>query len=229
MARKTKEEAELTRCSILDAAEQVFQTRGAAGTSLQHIADAAGVTRGAVYWHFKDKADLFNAMMERVCLPFEESTEAVEQAPPELTLKRLREHFAFLLDRTQSSEQVRRVFSIATQMVEYNGELAPVRERRLQWQADHVALLERALRAARKAGQVSTTVPLKQAAMGLHALFDGLLQNWLLQPESFDLRRVGQRTLDLYLAGLCAGPRSDAASSSVPSPAARSARARAGA
>ncbi len=206
MARKTKEEAELTRCSILDAAEQVFHAQGVAGTSLQDIAEAAGVTRGAVYWHFKDKADLFNAMMERVCMPFEESSDAVERASPELALKRLREHFAFLLGRTQTDEQVRRVFSIATQMVEYNGELAQVRERRLQWQADHVALLEQALAAGRKAGDVTTTVPLRQLALGLHALFDGLLQNWLLKPESFDLQRVGVRVLDIYLAGLHAGP-----------------------
>lgn len=206
MARKTKEEAELTRCSILDAAEQVFHAQGVAGTSLQDIAEAAGVTRGAVYWHFKDKADLFNAMMERVCMPFEESSDAVESASPELALKRLREHFAFLLGRTQTDEQVRRVFSIATQMVEYNGELAQVRERRLQWQADHVALLEQALAAGRKAGDVTTTVPLRQLALGLHALFDGLLQNWLLKPESFDLQRVGVRVLDIYLAGLHAGP-----------------------
>lgn len=202
MVRKTKEEAELTRSSILDAAEQVFHAHGVAGTSLQNIAEAAGVTRGAVYWHFKDKADLFNAMMERVCMPFEESSDALERAPAELALQRLREHLGFLLDRTQGDEQVRRVFSIATQMVEYNGELAQVRERRLQWQADHIALLERALAAARKAGQLKTAVPPKQLALGLHALFDGLLQNWLLKPDSFDLKRVGARVLDIYLAGL---------------------------
>ena len=208
MARKTKEDAELTRCSILDAAEEAFHAHGVAGTSLQNIAEAAGVTRGAVYWHFKDKADLFNAMMERVCLPFEESSDAVDRASPDLAIRRLREHLAFLLVRTQTDEQVRRVLSVATQMVEYNGELAPVRERRLQWQADHVALLERALAAGRKAGDVTTSVPLRQAALGLHALLDGLLQNWLLKPESFDLKRVGVQVLDIYLAGLKAGPRS---------------------
>lgn len=215
MARKTKEEAELTRCSILDAAESVFHAQGVSATSLQDIAAAAGVTRGAVYWHFKDKADLFNAMLERVCLPFDESGETVERAPPAQALQRLREHFSLLLDRTQGDAQVRRVFSIATQMVEYNDETAPVRERRLQWQADHIALLERTLGAARKAGQISTPVPLKQAALGLHALLDGLLQSWLRQPESFDLRRVGLRVLDVYLAGL--GSAAPGASVAAPS------------
>ena len=71
MARRTKADAQATRSSLLDAAEQLFQARGVSRTSLNDIALAAGTTRGAIYWHFKDKADLFNAMMERVTLPLE--------------------------------------------------------------------------------------------------------------------------------------------------------------
>ncbi len=49
MARRTKEEAAATRDSILDAAEQLFVEQGVSRTTLQHIASAAGVTRGAIY------------------------------------------------------------------------------------------------------------------------------------------------------------------------------------
>ena len=69
MARRTKEEALETRGRILDAAEAVFHEKGVAHASLAEIAETAGVTRGAIYWHFKDKADLFHAMMLRVTLP----------------------------------------------------------------------------------------------------------------------------------------------------------------
>ena len=72
MARRTKQDAQATREALLDAAERVFELRGVSHTSLAHIAEAAGLTRGAVYWHFKDKAALFNAMMERVTLPMED-------------------------------------------------------------------------------------------------------------------------------------------------------------
>lgn len=65
MVRKTKEEAAETRSRLLDTAEEVFLREGVTRTSLQRIAEAAGLTRGAIYWHFQDKADLFNAMMER--------------------------------------------------------------------------------------------------------------------------------------------------------------------
>lgn len=69
MARKTKAEAELTRQQIIDAARQVFYERGVARTTLEQIAKAAGVTRGAVYWHFANKTELFYAMREQVSLP----------------------------------------------------------------------------------------------------------------------------------------------------------------
>jgi TetR/AcrR family acrAB operon transcriptional repressor len=55
MVRRTKEEAAATRDSILDAAEILFAKNGVSRTTLQHIATAAGVTRGAIYWHFVDK------------------------------------------------------------------------------------------------------------------------------------------------------------------------------
>ena len=55
--RKTKEEAQQTRCNLLAAALTVFYHRGVAHTSLDEIAKAAGVTRGALYWHFKNKED----------------------------------------------------------------------------------------------------------------------------------------------------------------------------
>ena len=64
MARKTKEEALKTRQLLLDSAIEQFALRGVSNTTLTDIADAAGVTRGAVYWHFASKSELFNAMWE---------------------------------------------------------------------------------------------------------------------------------------------------------------------
>ena len=141
--RKTKAEAFATRSAILDAAEHLFQARGVSGTSLQDIAAAAGVTRGAVYWHFKDKGDLFNAMMARVCLPMETAALAASDTSPPLDA--LRAHLRGILERVAADAQVRRVFQIFTQKVEYVDEMATVRERHLQMRRDHLAVLARLL------------------------------------------------------------------------------------
>ena len=66
MARRTKQEAAATRAALLDAAEEVFLERGVSRASLEVISRRAGVTRGALYWHFRNKGDLFRAMLERV-------------------------------------------------------------------------------------------------------------------------------------------------------------------
>ncbi|MBY0410356.1 MAG: TetR family transcriptional regulator, partial [Burkholderiaceae bacterium] len=57
MARRTKEDANATRTRLIDAAESVFLQKGVSRASLNDIARAAGTTRGAIYWHFKDKVD----------------------------------------------------------------------------------------------------------------------------------------------------------------------------
>ena len=133
MVRRSKEDALATRNSLLDAAERVFLAQGVAGTSLNDIAVEAGTTRGAIYWHFRDKADLFNAMMDRVVMPLQCALESVQQPA--------------------------------------GGD-------------DPLPRLKKALRAA------------------LHALVDGLIQNWLLEPQGFDLETVGTRAIDAYMQGI---------------------------
>ncbi len=53
--KKTKEESDLTRQAILDAAMVVFSKKGYSQTTLVEVAKEAEMTRGAIYWHFKDR------------------------------------------------------------------------------------------------------------------------------------------------------------------------------
>jgi TetR/AcrR family acrAB operon transcriptional repressor len=206
MVRRTKEEALATRCSILDAAELLFQAQGVSSTSLHDIALAAGVTRGAIYWHFKDKADLFDAMMKRVCLPMEEAGALLGRDGDTAPLQALRAHVAGIFELVVGDAQVRRVLEIATQKVEYVDELNASRERLVVLRQDYRAVLERTLEAAQRLGQIVPVPTAREVAIGLHALIDGLIQNWILEPETFDLRTVGALALDLQLAGLaCRG------------------------
>jgi len=92
VARRTKAAAAITREQLLDEAERVFRARGVAGSTLAQVAAEAGVTRGAVYWHFRDKADLYAAMCERATLPLETmvaAAGAAEHADPMAALRAL--------------------------------------------------------------------------------------------------------------------------------------------
>ena len=63
MARKTKKEAKKTRQQILDAAIKICSEKGYSKTTFVDIANEIGLTKGAVYWHFKTKPELLTAMI----------------------------------------------------------------------------------------------------------------------------------------------------------------------
>ncbi|RZL96573.1 MAG: TetR family transcriptional regulator [Variovorax sp.] len=202
MVRRTKEEALETRHRLLDAAEVLFQSQGVSQTSLQQIAQQAGATRGAIYWHFKDKAALFNAMMERVTLPLEAAAQKVARGADADPMDDVERMMVEALKLMTSDPQVRRVFEVATHKVEYTQEMASVRQRHLDVRNACVVDFEKAmLGEARRAG-IRLPMPAADAAQGLHALISGLIQNWLLDPDAFDLVSTGRRTFRTYLAGL---------------------------
>ncbi|WEX77555.1 TetR/AcrR family transcriptional regulator [Sinorhizobium numidicum] len=78
--RSSRQRSDATRAAILDAARDLFVTRGYAETATPDIVAAAGLTRGALYHHFEDKKALFRAVVERearlVAETIEQSTEA---------------------------------------------------------------------------------------------------------------------------------------------------------
>jgi TetR/AcrR family acrAB operon transcriptional repressor len=202
MVRRSKEDALATRSSLLDAAEHVFLQQGVAGTSLNDIALAAGTTRGAIYWHFRDKADLFNAMMDRVTMPLQSALASVEAAPRGDPLPALKLSMKQALHQTVHDPQTRRVFEVATHMVEYVESLCAVRQRHLTLRTEWVQNLRALLRRCAALRGVRLPLPAAAAAQGLQALMDGLIQNWLLDPGAFDLEAVGTKAVDAYLRGL---------------------------
>lgn len=60
------EQGQVTRAHLVDTARELFGTKGYGGTSLEEIARAAAVTKGALYHHFSGKEDLFRAVFEVV-------------------------------------------------------------------------------------------------------------------------------------------------------------------
>jgi len=202
MGRRTKEDALATRHSLLDAAERVFQAKGVSSTSLNDIAIEAGLSRGAIYWHFKDKADLFNAMIERVSLPLEgPATDDLAETAAD-PLPRLRKTLINALQRAATDPQTRRVFEVATQKVEYVDSLAAVRQRHLAVRQAWLARMGQVLRRSAAFRRQSLPIPARNAARGLYTMIDGLIQNWLLDTSQFDLPACGRQAIDVYLAGL---------------------------
>jgi len=205
MARRTKEDAQATRAAVLDAAERVFLRRGVTHTSLAEIAQAAGVTRGAIYGHFKNKADLFTAMMERVTLPLEAELAQVAEADAAAgdLLAQLRQRVRVAVRQIAGDAQTRRVAEIAILMVEHVDELGELRTRRAQAVQTTVRRLALILtKAARQRGmRAPPSATALAQARALDALLFGLTHHWLLE-RGFDLEAEARQALDAYLRGI---------------------------
>lgn len=206
MARRTKEAAAITREQLLDAAEHVFRERGVAGSSLAEVAAEAGVTRGAVYWHFRDKADLYEAMCERATLPLETMLThagATVHADP---MAALRELALTALQRLAGDPRSQAVFEVMFHGSDRGTELTPVTARKQRERRHCFLQVERVLAQAVQMGQLPSDTDVPLAAQALHAYIVGIMHEWVLDPDAFDLARAAGALIDAMLAGLRAAP-----------------------
>jgi AcrR family transcriptional regulator len=193
MARKTKAEAEETREKILDAAERSFFAHGVMQTSLEQVAEEAGVTRGAIYGHFSDKVALFKALHERVRLPQEDIVEqAVADGHPDpLTLL---EQISLDCMKTITTDlRLMRVYAILLVRCEYVGEMAEALKRQQDADAVMRTRMVRIFTMADESGSLSSNWTPAVAARVFESMMRGLWADWLRHGQGFDLMEVGSQ------------------------------------
>ncbi|MFO6296427.1 multidrug efflux transporter transcriptional repressor AcrR [Rahnella selenatireducens] len=199
MARKTKSQALETRQHILDAAVREFSARGVSSTSLTDIANAAGVTRGAIYWHFRNKVELFNAIWEAYESQIKVLELEYQTKFPNNPLRILREILIYILVATVTDPQRKALMEIIFHKCEFVGEMTSVHEARKSLYMEGYGKIERILERCINEKQLPATLDTRQAAVILRAYLTGLMENWLFIPESFDLQRNSERFVDTYL------------------------------
>ena len=208
MARKTKEDALATHTLLLDAAEHLFSTQGVAHTSLHEIAEAAGLTRGAIYWHFANKSELLLALWERIAQPLRHTFDS-EACPLRVDnpLERLRLKASCVPRHIEHDEHLRALMTILMLRCEFTDETRSAGEHFLQEREYTLSRIHEGFDAAVAAGQLRADINTEQASIGLFAIVDGLCMHWLINPTRFPIAEVAQKSIDAYLAGLAAtGP-----------------------
>lgn len=202
MVRRTKEEAAATRDSILDAAEILFAKHGVSRTTLQHIATAAGVTRGAIYWHFVDKGAVFSAMMQRAMMPMDAAVKLAGERADTDPLQSLRNEMLAVLQIVEGDEKARRVFEIATLKTEFTDEVDSARAHKRESVARWRGRLQDQFTQAMADGMLPASVDPRKASMCMWVMLDGLIRNWIFEPGAFELVDLGAELIDTYIAGL---------------------------
>lgn len=204
MARKTKEEAERTRQNILHAAFDVFTHKGFVRTTLADIASAAGVTRGAIYWHFKDKVDVFIALSEEIeasaaTRPQDMRTDMVN------SLEDLKEEVMKFLAHFEDNDRYAVFYGMVNYKTEYTEELEPVLERQREVQRDILDGVKGMFVRLRSEGFVRSDLDPGRAALSLVAFVVGLIEIWLSDRVSFCITEVAPALLDDFFRGMSPG------------------------
>lgn len=189
MARKTKEEAQETRNAILEAAVRVFAIKGVARTSLDDIAREAGVTRGAIYWHFANKTDLLNTLWDQVLLfyaPLAEASESPDEPDPLGKLKAL--YLSFFNGMVENQRQ-QQLFRLLFDDSDRSKDTEAIRMRHAQIRRERMQGIQNTLTNAKAKGQLPPNFDVRLGATSVLVYIYGLIANWIMTPELVDIKQ----------------------------------------
>lgn len=192
--RRTKAEAEETRSRILHAAEKAFYDKGVANTTLEDIATAAGVTRGAIYWHFANKNDLFLELYNSVSLPIEAMIEKQSDYGGPDVMRYIQLSATEWLEELALDEHRQRILSILMRGP-YDDDLMPVLEKQQEVDDRHSQMLESAFGRAKRDGFLNDAWSPLTATKAFRWTMGGLCSDWLLFGRRFDIAREGRDAL----------------------------------
>lgn len=189
-----------TRERLLSAAARVFAERGYAGATLDEVSRAAALTKGAVYWHFQSKMELFLALMRARDARLETGgldalpRHRTDEHPTHLLAGLLQQQFSNLLaDETHLRLYLE--FLAAARDPEPRQELARAYERQKK-------AIEAVVRELQRRGFLSSEAPVPAIAELLLLVFDGFVMMVQVAPETARGVRGGGSVADLLLRGL---------------------------
>jgi TetR/AcrR family acrAB operon transcriptional repressor len=199
MPRKTKEETEKTRLGILDTALDLIYEKGYSATNLHDIAERLGMTRGAVYWHFKNKQELFLSLIEEI----EQELDALltKRAKTVNTLDDLQAFFMYYAKLLLNDERTYKYLTVITLKIEWNEELEEVvalygkQLNELEMFCCHV------LKKAKKNKELRPDVNIEQTSKSLTAIFDGHIV-YMVPPFGERSSALLGHSLMLFFSGL---------------------------
>ncbi len=202
MARRTKEEAQQTREAIIEAAEIVFHRKGVSATSLNDIANEAGFTRGAVYWHFRNKHDIFLAIVDDLMASMDVFHQQIVDPDEADPLGRFYDLLMFLVEQVAENPRRRRCYEIVFLKCERTQDNEILTEKHREKYFEGAERIRAALTQSITRKQLPDMLDIDQAVSQLHVQLTGMIYISLIIPDRFDIRLEGKRIIDAYFCGL---------------------------
>ena len=201
MARRTKEEAELTRLAIMRSALDIFCEKGYSKTTFDEIAKRINLTKGAVYWHFRNKPDIITTLMKEA---FYRANEIISQKVPEIaSLGDLKAYFLYDAELIKDNSEYRKfLFFIIFQMEwsetlfnKIGGSVKEIRD-------FPIKKIKEALTNAQKSGEISPDINLDQMAVTVFSLWTGMLNYSISNNAVAGFPELFGKSFDCLIRGL---------------------------
>ena len=193
--RKTKTEAQKTRQHLLDAALEVFWRDSVTRASLQVIAQEAGVTRGALYWHFKNKEDLFETLFEQQYADFFAAFNDQTLRDNQDVWTHLQHNLTTMFETLATRESKHKFCNVMFSKCEQTAGNETITELACRYHCLFQKQIAYALQLSREQGRLPENTDIELAAIYLESSLVGLIKIWIDEPERFDLIAKSKRVI----------------------------------
>lgn len=198
MARTTKEEALKTRQKLVETAIDLFYERGVSATTLEHIAEAAGLTRGALYWHFENKRDLISGVHEHFHMSILETINKElgnEDNPP---LERIKNSWRQFLLGLARNQMYLKVLSIFMFKCDYSGDLAGLLTQQREKKAQARALITACFQMAIDRGDLPATQPAELLTQCQMCFMHGIIAEYIMGNKVAQLENEAETLINFF-------------------------------
>ncbi len=199
--KKTKEEAELTRELLLKVALNVFNQKGYAETRLVDVAKEANVTRGAIYWHFENKYNLYYTLIKEYTPDVEKQFRNIlySKEPPLERLCQCIKHFCENLEMDEEFQALIKMIFINKSLPGESGEIKKVISER---QKSIMRLMSMVISEGIVCGEIRRGVDPDSSAMLLSCCITGIAEFWLSGTIEFSPKENANILIENFLKGI---------------------------
>lgn len=203
MARKTQQEKQETYRKLLESASTLFIEQGVASTTLNQIALHAGMTRGALYWHFENKDAIIQALWEQGAGSIQRETiNILKSLDAQSTVTEFRDIIHGMVARVFDDPEFSRSLRILMHCMEFSDTLTPLNDFLMARHMEYADGLMAGFRQMRENGYVTCHLSNETLAGGLLSYLFGLLHHHLEPCRKINLEEDARDLVDIYLNGV---------------------------
>ncbi len=195
--KRTKQDAEITKDYIIKTALKTFSRKGYSGTTLVDIAKEANLTRGAIYWHFKDKAELYTEIINNYIML---EKRLIEQRfhSNDTAFNKLEGIIGDFFSELINDEDFRAIEQISRFKIEHNDEIIESKKIWMNFIDYATNVVIELLEQGKKTGEFSKNIPSEITAIALFSYIMGIEITWLENTDRFSLKDFQKELINIF-------------------------------